>query len=152
MAPRPFIALLATGLLLAGNVLAAGSSGSSNFTSPKDNYSLAVKEVKAGNYRRALRLLNKVIDKSSNNADAWNYIGFSHRKLKNYGSSLQAYEKALAINPNHLGANEYLGELYLQTGKPEKAVSRLQKLHDLCGSDCAEYRDLDAAIKAHSSS
>ena len=31
------------------------------------------------------------------------------------------YNKALAIDKKHLGANEYLGELYLKVDKPKKA-------------------------------
>ena len=59
-----------------------------------------------------------------------------------------AYKKALAIDPDHRGANEYLGELYLQTGDLAKARVRLDKLDGICFFGCEEYDDLKRAIKA----
>ncbi len=85
------------------------------------------------------------------NADAWNFIGFSHRKLKNFDRALPAYKQALAIDPKHRGANEYLGELYLQIGDLAKAKKRLEKLDDICSFGCEEYNDLKAAIEAYES-
>ena len=85
------------------------------------------------------------------NADAWDYIGLSQRKLKKFDQALGAYRKALAIDPGHRGANEYLGELFLQTGDLAKAEERLKKLDDICTFGCEEYDDLKAAIKAYKS-
>ncbi len=112
-------------------------------------YDLGVKAVQAGDYARALTLLQKVVQADPRNADAWNYIGFSRRNLKQFDQSLAAYQEALAINPTHRGANEYLGELYLQTGDLARAQERLAKLRSLCPSGCKEYDDLAKAIKAH---
>ena len=134
---------------LAATALAAGSSSQSTRPAPQTTYSKAVASVKAGNYERALQLLQKVVDKKPRNADAWNYIGFSHRHLKNYDMSLTAYEKALSINPKHKGALEYLGELYVQTGEIEKAKAQLSRLDKVCGFfGCEEYDDLKATIEA----
>ena len=83
------------------------------------------------------------------NADAWNYIGFSQRKLEQYDKALAAYNKALAINPKHRGAREYLGELYLMTGDLAKAEAQLRKLDSICSFGCEEYDDLKAAIAKH---
>jgi len=149
MTNRTLFVLLAGSLLISTHVYAAGSSSSSIASSQGDNYSQAVKAVKSENFNRALRLFSKVVAKSPGNADAWNYIGFSHRKLMHYAESLAAYNKALAINPDHIGANEYLGELYVQTGKLAQARARLGKLKELCGTGCEEYQDLDRAIKKH---
>jgi tetratricopeptide (TPR) repeat protein len=75
-----------------------------------------------------------------------NYLGYSHRKLGHFDESLVWYQKALAANPNHRGANEYLGELYLQMGDLAKAEERLNKLDDLCFFGCEEYDDLKQEI------
>jgi tetratricopeptide (TPR) repeat protein len=64
-------------------------------------------------------------------------------------ASSAAYQKALAINPDHRGANEYLGELYLKTGDLEKARERLSKLQNLCPGGCEEYDDLKKAVGAY---
>lgn len=131
------------------------AAGSTSRSTPKRSvtaYDTAEQAVKAGNYDRAIRLLQGVVSKDPGNADAWNYLGFSHRKLNDYKKSLTAYRKALAINPRHKGALEYLGELYVQTGKIEKARAQLQKLNDVCGFfGCEELDDLKAAIEAFES-
>jgi tetratricopeptide (TPR) repeat protein len=149
--------LLAIALALAfgSSAIAAGSSSSSRPSAPPtaqpSDYELGVKAVKAGDYQRALALLQKVVQGEPRNADAWNYVGFSHRKLKQFDQSLSAYQKALAINPDHRGANEYLGELYLMTGEPQKAQDRLAKLQNLCPRGCEEYEDLKKAVNAYQS-
>jgi len=138
-------------VLSVGLVSAAMAAGS---TSPSKPSKLAVAEkaVKAGNYNRAIELLQKVVARDSQNANAWNYLGFSQRKLKRFDQALGAYQKALAIDPEHRGANEYLGELYLQTGNLAKAKERLKKLDDVCTFGCEEFDDLKQAIKAYEAS
>ena len=140
-------------VLTLGLVSAAMAAGTSSKSTPRKagDYELGVKAVKAANYGKALKLLRKVVAAKPGNADAWNYIGFSHRKLKKFGPAMTAYRKALAIDPDHRGANEYLGELYLQTGDLAKAKERLKKLNDICFFGCEEYDDLKAAVKAYKS-
>lgn len=142
-------------LVLVPAAMAAGSRSTSQppvspSAQPSD-YDQGVKAVRAGNYQRAITLLQKVVQADSRNADAWNYVGFSHRKLKQFDQSLAAYQKALAINPDHRGANEYLGELYVMTGELGKAKERLAKLQSLCPRGCEEYDDLRKSIDAHQS-
>jgi tetratricopeptide (TPR) repeat protein len=81
------------------------------------------------------------------NADAWNLLGYTHRNLGQMEESSAAYLKVLTINPDHLGALEYQGELFLQTGKPDLAKANLEKLKGLCGT-CEEAEDLEKAISA----
>ena len=112
-------------------------------------YDQGVAAVRAGDYQRALSSLQRVVDANANDADAWNYIGFSQRNLGHFDESLAAYEKALAINPDHRGAHEYLGELYLKTGNLDKAQQQLAKLQALCASGCEEYDDLSKAVRSY---
>ncbi len=125
---------------------AGGGGGKSENPSDDANYEAAVKAVKANDFAGAAGLLAKVVDKDPKNADAWNYLGFADRKMGKFPESLAAYEKALAIQPKHLGANEYLGELYVQTGDVAKANLQLAKLEKLCGDSCDEYKELKEAI------
>ena len=134
---------------LAASAYAAGSSSSSSRPSQPSTFDLAETAVKAKDFARALSLMKKVVRSDPENADAWNYIGFSHRKLDQLDLALPAYQKALAIDPNHRGANEYLGELYLKTGDLGKARERLKKLDAICFFGCEEYDDLKRAIKAY---
>lgn len=98
-------------------------------------------------YFDAIKLLKKYIKKDATSADAYTYLGFSYRKTGNLSEAFKAYDKALALDPKHLGAHEYLGEAYLMNKEPGKARVMLGKLKSLCGN-CEEYRDLEKAIKA----
>ncbi len=79
-------------------------------------------------------------------ADLPNWLGFCHRKLKDYPRAKAFYDEALTYNPTHLGANEYLGEWYVETGDLAKAREQLAYLTGLCGN-CEEARDLAEAIR-----
>ena len=136
---------------LASAAMAAGSTSSSTKPAKTSDFEDGVAAVKAENYERAIDLLQKVVAVEPKNADAWNFIGFSHRKLDDLDRALPAYNKALAIDPKHRGANEYLGELYLRVGDLVKAEERLAKLDDICLFGCEEYTDLKAAIEAYKS-
>ncbi len=149
MLSKSLLAVLLS-VALAASAYAAGSSSSSDERpSQPSTFDLGEKAVKAKDFERALSLLKKVVRSDPQNADAWNYIGFSHRKLKQLDRALPAYQKALAIDPDHRGANEYLGELYLQTGNLTKARERLKRLDAICTFGCEEYDDLKQAIKTY---
>jgi tetratricopeptide (TPR) repeat protein len=82
------------------------------------------------------------------NADAYNYLGYANRKLGKHSEALMYYQKALSLEPEHLGANEYLGELYLEMKQLPQAEERLAVLQNACG-DCEEYEDLKAEIEEY---
>jgi len=145
-----YLLILTMMMGISTTAMAAGSSSSSSSPSTsQSSYAAAEKAVKAGKYKKAVKLLNKEVKRDAHNADAWNYLGFSNRKLKKYDASLAAYKKALAIDPKHRGANEYLGELYLQTDKVAKAKTQLATLKKICKSHCEEYDDLKQAIAVY---
>jgi cytochrome b involved in lipid metabolism len=102
--------------------------------------------IKQKNFTAALNLLKQADSTYANNADVNNLLGFSSRNLKQFSASARYYQKALRINPNHLGALEYQGELLLQTKKVSAAKKNLAKLKQLCGVNCEEYLDLKKAI------
>lgn len=130
------------------SALAMGPSSSSQ-SSPPTSYDKGVRAAKMGEYEAALSQLEKAVNENSRDANALNYMGYSYRKLKQFDQALVAYQKALAIDPEHHGANEYLGELYLQTGKLEKAKERLKVLDSACFFGCREYDTLKSAIAAY---
>jgi predicted Zn-dependent protease len=101
--------------------------------------------VDAQKYDDALPALQKLDQDSPNNPDILNLIGFSLRKTGKMTEALDYYTRALTLNPQHRGANEYLGELYLETKQPEKAKERLEVLRQACG-DCEEFEDLQKQI------
>jgi tetratricopeptide (TPR) repeat protein len=109
-------------------------------------YNEAERAVKAKQYEDAIKKLEQVLAKEPRNVDAMNYLAYSHRELGRYDISLGWYQKALAINANHRGANEYLGQLYLRMGNTKAAQGQLAKLQKLCGRGCEEYESLRSAI------
>jgi tetratricopeptide (TPR) repeat protein len=142
-----------------GSALAASSGGSMpqpsmprpTPTSPsqqqsESDFSKAEYMIKAERYEEAIPLLQNVVAKNVRDADAWNYLGFASRHLKKNEDALGYYQKALAIDPKHKGAHEYLGELYLQMKDLTKAQGELTALQGLCTGSCEEVEDLQQAI------
>lgn len=123
--------------------MAAGSSDDSSETAPA--YAEAKAKIDAEDYAAALPLLDKITADEPQNADAWNLRGFANRKLGNMEVAATSYTAALTINPGHLGALEYQGEMYLELGKTDAAMANLKKLQGLCG-DCEEATDLAESI------
>ena len=95
-------------------------------------------------YLKALDKLEKAYDKDKKNADILNYLGFALRKTGDFEKAEKFYLEGLKLDASHLGINEYLGELYVQTGRIELAKERLQVLN---GCKCEEYEELKELIE-----
>ena len=95
-------------------------------------------------YLRALDKLEKAYDKDKKNADILNYLGFALRKTGDFEKAEKFYLEGLKIDAAHLGINEYLGELYVQTNRIELAKERLSILK---GCNCEEYEELKEIIE-----
>jgi tetratricopeptide (TPR) repeat protein len=144
-------------LILNNQVLAAGSDSSSD-TSETSLYNQAVKLVKnAGKlekkdkgekakklYSQDFKKLNKAYKSDKKNPDILKYMGFTSRKIDNFKEAENYYLKGLDLDPKHNGINEYLGELYVQTNRMDKANERLAVLKNC---DCEEYQELELIIK-----
>ena len=148
---RTIRAVLTAGVLaltLPGAAFAAGSSSTSTGNSDVDaNYSMAKTAIAQFKYDEAKGYLEKVLAAKPDDADELNLMGFTERKLGDPAQSLDYYNKALALNPKHLGANEYLGELYLEMKDVKKAEERLAVLQQACGGTCEEYQELKEKIE-----
>ena len=153
---KNLLSILTILILTSSTVFAAGSSGDSQ---PKvSDYKKAVKLIKSAKkyegdgkndkaekkYKQAQKLLLKSNDKKPNNADTLNYLGFTTRKLGDFENGEKYYLQGLAIEPNHIGINEYLGELYVVTNRMDLAKERLQILK---GCNCEEYSELKEIIE-----
>ena len=149
-------------ILLTTNSFSAGS-GDGGTTKKRTQYDMAVSLVKAAkkfekkdkiekakkNYEKAQKLLIASNDKKPKNADTLNYLGFTTRKLGDFSNGEKYYLEGLAINPNHIGINEYLGELYVATNRIELAKERLKVLE---GCNCEEYKELKDVIEGNKTS
>ncbi|MGC6485027.1 MAG: tetratricopeptide repeat protein [Candidatus Puniceispirillales bacterium] len=133
-------------------VPAAGSSdGGSRYDSSSaasKTVSKANKAIKDNDFAAAYTILEDGLGSEPDNADIHNLLGFSARKMGRYEDSMRHYRTALALDPKHKGALEYMGELYLTLNQPDEARALLQRLDDICWLGCSEERELKAAIEA----
>lgn len=144
------------------------SSGSDNPSSPSEQssnrqeaerwYGDAYSDVQKGkdqeksgkannaqkSYKRALDRGQRAVQLDSMYHEAWNLVGFTSRKLKNYDGSLAAYQHCLRIKPDFAPAREYLGEAYLEMGRIDDAKKQLAALDPLEAPE--EARTLSTAI------
>jgi tetratricopeptide (TPR) repeat protein len=139
-------AIVVLGLLAAPAAGYAAGSSSSEPAAQPDLYKQAKELVDDQQYAQAIPLLQKSIQQKGEYADALNLLGFSNRKLGDMSKAMTYYTKALNKEPKHLGANEYMGELYLELNELPKAEERLAVLKGACGN-CEEFEDLDGQIK-----
>ena len=95
-------------------------------------------------YLKAYKKLEKAYDKNKKNPDILNYLGYTLRKTGNFEKAEKFYLEGLKLDSGHLGNNEYLGELYVQTGRIDLAKERLQTLY---GCKCEEYEELKELIE-----
>jgi len=150
-------------LFLIANAFSAGSSSSSSSSGDgetnqiKTNYEKAISHIKAAKkyekkdkidkakkrYLKAQKLLIKSNNKKPNKPDTLNYLGFTTRKLGDFEGGEKFYLQGLAIDPKHIGINEYLGELYVATNRHNLAVERLEVLKSC---NCKEYDQLKKII------
>lgn len=135
------------------NSFAAGSSSDDSGSRYGDTSSSTIvgkaqKAINKDDFAAAYAILEKGIGSEPDNADIHNLLGFSARKMGRYDASMRHYQKALALDPKHKGALEYMGELYLTLNQPDEARILLERLDDICWLGCSEERELKAAIEA----
>ena len=145
-------------MLITFNSNAAGTSDSGSGTSKvKSDYDKAVTIIKSAKkyekkgktekaikrYEKAQKLLIKSNEKKPLQADTLNYLGFTTRKLGDYENGEKYYLLGLEIKPDHVGINEYLGELYVATNRIDLAKERLKVLESC---NCEEYIQLKEII------
>ena len=141
----------------------AYSAGSDSLDESKSNYYDDAKKLvkKAGKlekkekidkakklYSQAFQKLEKAHSSEKKNPDILNYMGYTSRKIGNFEQAEKFYLTGLSIKPDHNGINEYLGELYVQTNRLDKAKERLDVLKNC---NCEEYKELELIIKTRGS-
>lgn len=146
MKHRLHVLIVGSLFTLSGTVFASGGPPS-GLRLPDAEYDNAVAEIKLGHYEVAVPALESVLERRPDDADAQNWLGYSLRKLKRYDVAEKHYLEALKIDPKHIGAHEYLGELYVETKRIELAKQQLSALEKLCPNGCEEREDLERAIE-----
>ena len=140
-------------LTFATQSFAAGTSSSDK----KPSYKNAVKLIEAAKkyeskdkmdkalkrYKKPQKILLELDKKKPLQADTLNYLGFTTRKLGDFEAGEKYYLLGLQVEPNHVGINEYLGELYVVTNRIDLAKERLEVLKSC---NCEEYQELKEII------
>lgn len=123
--------------------LAAGGSSEPDFS---QKLKTAERLIYKENYAAAIKQLKEITKAEPDNADAWNFLGFAYRKSDNLEQASLSYEKALTAEPEHKGALEYQGELFIRLGDQDAAQRNLETLKQLCPSGCEEFDLLQEAM------
>ena len=143
-------------LIISSHGAGGGGSDSDKYKSP--NLKKGVSLIKKGKklekkgkiekakirFNKALEYLIIANDKNPDQPDILNYLGFAFRKTGDFMMAEVYYSQGLEIDPNHIGINEYLGELYIETNRIDLAKQRLEILKDC---SCEEYDELKELIE-----
>ena len=137
-------------LIFSSLAFSAGTNNSSSDdqgTSVTKDFKNAQKLIYSKKYEKAIDILISLEDKKPigfSKADLYNYLGFATRKKNNpnYEDAEEYYLLALSIDANHIGALEYLGELYFETDRLGQAEELLMKLGAAAGENSVEYKEL----------
>jgi tetratricopeptide (TPR) repeat protein len=133
-------------LVIGASVAATGALAIDNITSKDAPYLASVRaKIEAKDYKGALAELTPMLE-TNQHADVYSLMGFALRKTGDYKQAYTFYRKALDFDPEHKGALEYLGELYVETGQVDKARENVVLLQKLCPVGCEELMDLQEAI------
>jgi opacity protein-like surface antigen len=142
---RPAAAALSIAALLCASAQAADTPAEPP-AGKADKLAAARAAIAAKKWPAALTELKKVND--TGNADWNNLMGFALRKNTppDLAQSEHYYDAALKVDPNHKGALEYSGELYLMTDRLPQAEQRLATLDKVCAGGCDERDELKKAV------
>lgn len=143
-----FIAACALGAIAPG-AHADPAETDPDLASRDADYAAGRKAVEEKRWSEAVAKLKLAERRNPDSADLHNFLGFSYRHLRQLELAFAHYGKALAIDPRHRGAHEYIGEAYLMTGNLAGAQKHLDALRGICLLGCEELADLEKAIAAH---
>ena len=144
---QTYIIILCSFVLSSSSFAAGGGSDEKKTTDAKSNYYYnAVKLINNKSFEAAIDNLLKAEKNNKKDADIYNYLGFSFRKMGNLEKAAFYYEKALKISPKHKGALEYQGEMFLTQGNLKLAEANLKKLGKICFLGCKEEKMLKESI------
>jgi tetratricopeptide (TPR) repeat protein len=133
--------------------VASGLAGAAGDPDPAEvlagkspDFAQGQKAVAAKDWNTAIKSFNAADQRIPNNADIQNMLGYSYRNAGQLEPAFKHYQRALQINPRHLGVHEYIGEAYLMAKNLPKAEEHLAALKKYCLNICEERDDLTKKI------
>lgn len=150
---RPLIAVaaLATASFLAATPMMATAADIE--TTPVQNlenthYAAGKQAVARKDWDAAVASFSKAVAQEPRNADALTMLAYSYRWQGKLDQAFANYERALQIDPKHLGALQYQGVAFVRAQQVARAEVNLAAIEKLAGRNAAEYRELSQAIVA----
>jgi Flp pilus assembly protein TadD len=135
-------------LLIPGRVAAVDSGEPPRATD--SDYIAGKTAIETRDWNGAIASLTKAAQRDSRNADIQNLLGYAYRNSGQLEPAMKHYQRALQLDPRHLGAHEYIGEAYLMANNPAKAEEHLAQLKRYCSSAvCEPYDDLRKKIETY---
>jgi len=147
LVPLSALAMMGGGYSGSGYGMRNGGIGTSD--AGREEVQTALSLLEKQQYADAIPHLKRALASMQGNADILNYLGFAERMVGDYPASLDYYQCALARDPDHKFAHEYLGELYLAMHQPDQARAQLAELDRLCPDGCVEKATLTQAIATY---
>jgi tetratricopeptide (TPR) repeat protein len=113
------------------------------------DYAAGKQAMEKKNWPEAAKRFQQAALRDPDNADLQNYLGYTHRNMKQFDLAFKYYQRAIALNPRHRGAHEYIGEAYLMVGDLPNAEKHLAALREICLLPCEELGDLEKAVAGY---
>jgi Flp pilus assembly protein TadD len=139
-------ALAVTGVLAAASAIADPVETNPDAPARDPDYAAGKQAMENKNWPEAARRFQQAALRDPDNPDLQNYLGYSHRNLKQFELAFKYYKRALDLSPRHRGAHEYIGEAYLLIGDLAGAEKHLAALREICLLPCEELSDLEKAV------
>ena len=134
---------------LSAGSLAEPYESNPNAVERDEDYIAGKKALEAKDWAEAARHFAIAARRDPDSADLQNYLGYSHRNLKQLELAFKHYKRSIELEPRHRGAHEYIGEAYLMVGDVPAAERHLKALREICLLPCEELADLERAVKAY---
>jgi Flp pilus assembly protein TadD len=144
-----WVIALAVSWAVATPLAFADATDATDLSAVDVDYAAGRQAIDARKWSEAVQRLGRAAVRYPDNADLQNYLGYAYRHLGQYEPAFDHYKRALALDPRHRGAHEYIGEAYLLVGDLPNAEHHLAALRDICLLPCEELDDLQRAIAAY---
>ena len=98
--------LLAVAIVLSLPALAADTDTTPAANQANADFATGRKAIENKDWAAAAATFERVVQRDSRNADAYNLLGYAYRWQGKMNESFAAYNKALTLDPTHRGAHE----------------------------------------------
>ena len=139
-------ALVITSALAAPCAMADPVETNTDAAARDTDYAAGKHAMEKKDWPEAAKRFQLAARRDPDNADLQNYLGYTHRNLKQFDLAFKYYKRAIELNPRHRGAHEYIGEAYLMIGDLASAEKHLTALREICLLPCEELGDLEKAV------